>query len=402
MARMRRAPALLLLCAVASGADPAVRLNEEGLAHMGAGRADDARKAFEAALELMPDAEVLRRNLAATLAMLAEERLLRRELGEALGLLERATRLHPGRLRYRMLLGRARLDGGDDLLLAAARADFELVLERDPDHLEALRSLGEIAYLARELDTAVACWRRALELRPGDPETLRRLAKAERELTVERSFAEIPGPLFLVRYSPDIALEQAQKVLLLCEEARGRLAALYGTYPSRVTVTLYTPSEFRSATALHGWVLGVSDGTIRLALGGRDDPASLLGTIRHEMTHHVVRAIAPSAPVWLHEGLAQIEEGRSAEKALARLRDAGELRDTLLSAAILREHDPRRVALFYDATLAFTRYLDDGQRGAIPRLLRELGAGKDEATAFREAFGDTRENLFERWKASLR
>jgi tetratricopeptide (TPR) repeat protein len=399
---MRRAPALLLLCAVASGADPAVSLNEAGLEHLAAGRADEARRAFEAALELMPDAEVLRRNLAAALVLRAEERLSGRELGEALGLLERATRLHPERLRYRMLLGRARLEGGDDLLLAAARADLDLVLERDPDHLEALMSLGEIAYLARELDAAVARWRRALELRPGDPEILRLLAKAEREREVEGSFGEIESPLFLVRHSKEIAAARAQAVLVLCEEARGRLSALYGSYPPRIVVTLYTPSEFRSATALHGWVAGVSDGTIRLSLGARDDPAALAATIRHEMTHHVVRAIAPTAPVWLHEGLAQIEEGRSAEKALARLRDAGGLRDSLLSAAILREHDPRRVALFYDVALAFTRYLDDGQRGAIQRLLRELGSGKDEATAFREAFGDTRENIFERWTASLR
>jgi hypothetical protein len=326
-----------------------------------------------------------------------------------------ATRLHPERIRYRALLGHARLEGGDDLLRAAARADLSLVLDRDPGHLEALESLAEISYLDRELETAVGLLRRALALLPDGPgddalsfaarvrraRIAQRLEKAERELTVERSFAEIPGPLFLVRYSPDIAPEQAQKVLLLCEEARGRLAALYGTYPPRITVTLYTPAEFRSATALHGWVAGVSDGTIRLSLGGRDDPKSLSATIRHEMTHHVVRALAPSAPVWLHEGLAQIEEGRSAEEAAARLRGAGDLRDPLLSAAILREHDPRRVALFYDAALAFTRYLDDGQRGAVQRFLRELGAGKDEATAFREVFGDTREKIFERWTASL-
>ncbi|MCK6460233.1 MAG: hypothetical protein L6Q95_10120 [Planctomycetes bacterium] len=398
---MRRALALLALSAASGGADPAISRNEQGLAHLAAGRADDARRAFEAALELRAGDRVLERNLAAALAMLAEERLEARDLGEALLLLERATRLHPGRIRYRALLGRARLEGGDDALLAAARADFEAVLEADPDHFEALLSLGRIAYLERDLDTAVARWRRALALQPGDPDLLSRLAKAEREREVEASFVEIRGPLFLLRHSPDIAPARAQAVLVLCEEARGRLAALHGSYPPRIAVTLYTPAEFRSATLLHGWVTGVSDGTIRLSLGSGDRPESLAPAIRHEMTHHVIRALAPRAPVWLHEGLAQIEEGRSAEKAAERLSGATGLSDSILSAAILREADPRRVALFYDAALAFTRHLDDGQRGAIQRLLRELGT-KEEAEAFREVFGDSREILFERWKSGLR
>jgi tetratricopeptide (TPR) repeat protein len=310
--------------------------------------------------------------------------------------------LHPTRLRYRVLLGRARFEGGDDRLRAAAREDFAFVLARDPDHLEALVNLGQIAYLERALDVAVESWRRALALRPLDADVAERLGKAERELDVERRFAEVAATSFLVRYSPAIPLERAQEVLLICEEARGRLAAAYGTYPPRIVVTLYTPGEFRSATDLHGWVSGLSDGTIRLAVAKRPDAGALKATITHELTHHIVREIAPGAPVWLHEGLAQIEEGRSVPQATERLRSAGAIPDTILSGEILRERDPRKVALFYDAALCFTRFLDDGQRGAIARLLREIGAGKEEAVAFREAFGETREKIFERWLSSLK
>ncbi|HEX5138727.1 MAG TPA: hypothetical protein VFY93_17275 [Planctomycetota bacterium] len=400
--RLRVAFALLMAAAGSFAADPAVPLNEAGIRELSLGHADGARKAFEEALEEHPDALVLRRNLAAALACCGEERLRDRDVGEALRLLERATRLHPSRIAYRVLLARARLAGGDDGLREAARADLELALAGDPDHLEALEGLARIAYVDRDLDAAIVRWRRASELRPGDAGILRSLADAERERQVEASFVEIPGPFFRLRYSPGIAPDRAQAVLVLCEEARGRLGALYGTYPPRIVVTLYTPAEFRNVTALHGWVKGVSDGTIRLSLGSRDDPGRLAGTIVHEMTHHVIRAIAPGAPVWLHEGLAQIEEGRSAEEAAARLRDAGELPDTLLSAAILAEGDPRRVAVFYDTALAFARYLDDGQRGALLRLLRELGAGKGEAEAFRDVFGESRETLFEKWRAGLR
>ena len=403
MARMRRVAALALAAWTASAEPPSAALrNEEGLAGLDAGRPAEAILAFDEALSLRPDAAVIGRNLAAALAGRAEELLRERRPADALPLLERALRLRPGRLSYRVLLGRARFEAGDDLLRAAAREDFASVLAKDPDHLDALVHLGQIAYLVRDLEEAVDLWRRALALSPGDADIAARLAKAEREAEVERSFGEIGGTWFLVRYSPSIPLDRAQEALVLCEEARGRLSAVYGSYPPRIVVTLYTPGEFLSATDLHGWVSGLSDGTIRLTVGKDTGPLALKATICHELTHHIVREVAPRTPVWLHEGLAQIEEGRSVARAEERLRRAGVLEGNLLSAEILLQNDPRKVALFYDAALAFTRFLDDGQRGAIPRLLRGLGAGKEEATAFREAFGDTRETLFERWRKSLK
>jgi hypothetical protein len=400
---MRRSLALVLVAWTASAGPPAeITWNEQGLERLLAGKPEEAARAFEEALVARSAEPVIERNLAAALAQWGEERRAARHASEALLLLEQAVRLHPTRLSYRVLLGRARFEAGDDRLRAAARDDFGYVLARDPDHVDALVNLGQIEYLARELEAAAGRFRHALDLRPGDPDIAERLARALRELEVERSFAEVSGAWFLVRYSPAIPLERAQAVLVMCEEARGRLSATYGSYPPRIVVTLYTPGEFKNATLLHGWVSGLSDGTIRLTLPKRPDDAALRATIVHEMTHHIVREVAPGAPVWLHEGLAQIEEGRSAAQAEERLRQAGALPDTLLSAEILRQEDPRKVVLFYDAALAFTRYLDDGQRGGIARLLRGIGAGKDEEEAFSEAFGDTREKMFERWRNGLK
>lgn len=405
MARMRRAAAWIAAASLGAAAlaDPpsVAALNEEGIAQLAAGRPSEAAAAFEAASALRPDAEVLSRNLAAALALRGEELGRERRPAEAIRVLERAVSLHPTRLRYRVLLGRARFEEGDDALRMAAREDFAYVLGKDPDHLDALVNLGEILYLSRELEPAVGHLRHAVALAPDEPGIAARLAKAERELEVERSFGEISGSFFLVRYSPRITADRAQAVLLLCEEARGRLTATYGSYPPRIAVTLYTPDEFRSATDLHGWVSGLSDGTIRLTLGARTDPAALKGTICHELTHHILRAIAPGTPVWLHEGLAQVEEGRDVDRARARLRGTGALPVALLNADVLRQADPRRVELFYDIALAFTAYLDDAHRGGVQRFLRALGEGKSEAEAFRETFGDSRESLFDRWKTGL-
>jgi hypothetical protein len=378
-------------------ADPAVRLNEEGIAHLRADRSEEAVRAFEAALAARPGAAAVEHNLALALAESAARRP-----GDAIALLERAVRLHPSRLRYRVLLGCARFEGGDDLQRAAARDDFAFVLERDPDHFEALVRLGRIRYLERDLEEAARLWRHALALRPGDAEVAAWLARAVRERDVESSFAELPATHFLVRHSAEIPVERAQEVLVLCEEARGRLSALYGSYPPRIVVTLYTPEEFQSATDTHGWVAGLSDGTIRLTVRRQTETRALGATIAHELTHHILREIAPRTPVWLHEGLAQLEEGKDAREAEARLRGVPAVPESILSAAVLGQRDPRKAALFYDVALAFTSFLREGQREAIPRLLRELKAGKEEADAFREAFGETREAAFDRWRASAR
>jgi len=401
-----RSVALFLLAATgavrAADAPAAVEANEKGITHLLAGRASEAIGAFEAALAAEPDAPLLKRNLAAALAARAEELRLDRRVHEAIGLLERATALHPERLRYRVLLGRVRFESGLDQLRDAARDDFRWVLERDPEHLDALVNLGQIAYVDRDLEAAVRLWSRALELKPRESDLEARLAKANRELDVEQAFLEVSDTHFRVRYSPSIDLATAQEVLALCQQARGELSVLYQSHPPRIAVTLYTPAEFANATRMHGWVAGLSDGTIRLTARGDTPVAALRGTIYHELTHHIVRGIAPNAPLWLHEGLAQIEEGKSAAQAEARLRLAGELDAGLLAADVLREADPRRVSLFYDVALAFTRHLGDTRRGSLHDLLRAMGEGRPEGEAIRQVYGAGRDELFDAWRQRLR
>jgi hypothetical protein len=220
---------------------------------------------------------------------------------------------------------------------------------------------------------------------------------------VERSYEQLRGRVFLIRYAPEIDATQATTVLRLCEEAYGLLTKQFSVYPDKIVVTLYTPSQFASATRMHGWVAGLSDGTIRLTVRGNAGAKELEATVYHELTHHLVRRIAPRAPVWLHEGLAQRAEGRSVEAAEERLRrgeplpNAGEL-----SAEILRERDPRRVGRFYDLTLAFTTYLQQQYHDAgITKLLERLGERVPEDKAIRDVFGASRAQLFAAWLERL-
>jgi len=397
-------PVFLLLACAPAGAEPAhlVRLNERGIEYLLNGRPAAAAAAFEEALADRPGDPVLQRNLAAALATQAEAARKERALVEAIRLLERAVRLHPGRLRYRVLLGRARFEDGAHGNRLAARDDFERVLARDPDHLDALVNLGQIAYVDRRLEEAVGAWRRALALRPADTDIRRRLEKASREFGVERSFEQLQAANFRLRYAKEIQAERAAAVLHLCEEAYGKLSKDYRSFPEKIAVTLYTPAQFRSATNLHGWVAGLSDGTIRLTVHPRTSLDALRATIYHELAHHLIRARAERAPVWLHEGLAQLAEEKSVAAAEGRLRRSAGLRAAELSAQILREQDPRMVSRFYDLALAFTHHLFQSRGYAgLDELLEEFGSGRGEEEALRAVFGQGRNALFDEWRGRL-
>lgn len=379
--------------------------NEEGLAALAAGRAMEAVEHFQKALDGLSDNRTLKRNLAAALAALADQRREERRPAEAVDLLDRAVTLHPERLRYRLLRGRARYEAGRSNDRLFARDDFAYVLAHDPDNLDALVNLGQLSYLERRLQEAVELWSRASALRPDDAELRARLARAARELDVEGSYAELAGAHFLVRHGAAVPRAVAASVLGQCETAHGDLCARFQHWPdTRTVVTLYTPAEFSSATRLHAWVAGLSDGTIRLTVRPEADTAELGTTIRHEYAHHLIRAIAARVPPWLHEGLAQIAEGRSPGAADARLRSFP-VEDLAadLSGQVLGQGDARLVSRFYDAALSFTSHLEQkgGMRGILD-LLRRLGEGEAEDSALHAVYGRGWGALVAGWYDRLR
>jgi hypothetical protein len=226
-----------------------------------------------------------------------------------------------------------------------------------------------------------------------------RLAFSHRYLNVEEAYASLRAASFRVRYAPAIPAERAAAALRLCEEAYGDLTKRFETYPGLIVVTLYPPAEFRSATRMYGWVAGLSDGTIRITVGPATSNASLRVTIYHELTHHLIRSHAPRVPVWLHEGLAQIAEGKSADRAVARLRRLGDLEVSELSAEVVRLRDPQQVSRFYDLAVSFTQYLLELQ--GYPGFLRvfvALREGQSETEALRTVYGSPRAGLFRQWR----
>jgi len=387
----------------------ALAANERGIAHLLADRVGPACDAFRQAYDLLPgdsipDQTVVARNLAAALAARGIQSMRARRAMDAIKDFERACELHPSRLRYRVLVTRARIELGRDGDLMTARDELVAVLEADPDHLEALVLLAGLDYRDRRLEDGTLRLERAWRLRPHDSRIEEQLTRMRDERNVERKYKSLVGSVFLIRYSPAIPLRRAEEVRGMCEEAWTDICGRVGHYPeSQLVITLYPPSDFQKATGLHAWVAGVSDGTIRLTVSARTRKEALGATLRHELTHHVVRDLASRTPVWLHEGLAQLFEGRDPANAEARLRLVKHIDERELDRSILSERNSRRVSRFYDLTLAFTHFLEkrSGNRG-IQDVLRSLRDGSRIDLAIDKAYGASRSELFAAWLRELR
>src|SRR5215813_3519168 len=116
-------------------------------------------------------------------AQLAEEcrRLGRHQ--EAIDISRDGLNKHPGYLSARVTLGRSLLQLGQ---LDEAERELETVLQGAPENLAALRAMGDIYRRRDDLSHALAHYKAALRLAPGDPELERGIEELSEALTQSR------------------------------------------------------------------------------------------------------------------------------------------------------------------------------------------------------------------------
>ena len=126
----------------------------------------------------------------------------------------------------------------------------------------------------------------------------------------------------------------------------------------------------------------------------------------HEITHVLVEQSFHGAPVprWLHEGIAQVvarEYSEQTTQAIAK----GMLGDNLLTLGELVEgfpRDPLRAQLAYAQSADLVAFIrNEFGQVALQRLLREMAAGTPVRAAFREATGQSLDQVDAAWRARL-
>jgi tetratricopeptide (TPR) repeat protein len=269
-------------------------------------------------------------------------------------------------------------------------------LSQVPDNADLHELLGDLRNAEERVDEAVREWKEAFRLSPSDRRR-EKILKGERELHAGRDYGFTATAHFNIRYDGDIAPQLAEEITDYLEERYRDLADSFRHAPPQpITVLLYPDRQFRDVTLAPESVAGLYDGKIRVPLGGISRVDERAGQLLvHELTHAVVHSkTRGNCPRWLHEGLAQLMEGRTLTRAAT-----GEVRRLVVS-------DPptwEARGFSYPAALSLTQYLEARRGlGGIVVLLENLADGLDLDAALQDAFSDDYATLCRRWADELR
>lgn len=263
------------------------------------------------------------------------------------------------------------------------------------ERFEALKQQALSLYRQNDLPGAQEQAQAALALRR-DEELIGMLLRLRREIEVQRDYDGARTEKFTVLFDGYEHEEIKVVVLDILKEAYAGVGKALNHFPGEpVTVILYTGKDFSDVTRAPGWaggMFGRSDGKIRLPVQNAAGRERLLRrVVTHEYVHALVHFLAPAAPLWLHEGLAQYLSGDRAVNA-----------PQVIPLALLADGFPQDARAAYAAYMVSLQAVSDliEERGMPPlrRLLDELGAGRELEVAFAAAYG----RPFSRWAASWR
>jgi tetratricopeptide (TPR) repeat protein len=187
----------------------------------------------------------------------------------------------------------------------SALASLKKAVEIDPEFVEALVMLGQVAYESGNGDLAIRSIERASALRPRDRGLTDLRERWRHESSVHNSYLEKPAGHFRILYEGGTQQSIGDRVARVLEHGYSSIGRTLNSYPSEtLTVILYTNREFQDITRSPSWAAGGYDGRIRVAVGGAQ-PADLDRVVTHELVHAIVASAAPQrVPAWLNEGLA--------------------------------------------------------------------------------------------------
>ncbi|MHC4473914.1 MAG: peptidase MA family metallohydrolase, partial [Planctomycetota bacterium] len=381
--------AALLLLTTAGLADEksaAFRLNEEGIRLTSEGKFEEAIEVFTRARRLLPGDVTLRKNLAIARSKYGGHLLKGEKTDLAVKQYRLAASLDPGNAVHHANLGIALLRAGKE---EDAKKSLLVAIQLDAKCAPAHAELGALHYKEGALEKAIEHWEIALGAAPDRKDVKQILAKAKRELSVERAHMFEDSAHFRVSWDGKKDVSVGSRILRILEDAYEKVASDLGVRPTgRVRVILYGEQEFKEVTGAQAWVGGLYDGRIRIPVKNfASAEREIRDTIFHEYTHVAINAVTKSCPAWLNEGLAQYFEGKSRRLARARVKRSEKIPGLMslddLSPSFARFKDVEKARLAYAQALSITSFLmDEHGPERITRFLGHLGAGKpaDEAS----------------------
>ncbi|MCI0355022.1 MAG: tetratricopeptide repeat protein [Acidobacteria bacterium] len=270
----------------------------------------------------------------------------------------------------------------------------ERLVKLAPNAPEALNLLAMAQYKLDRVDDAIRNWKRSLRQRP-DANVEQMLAKADRESAAEATFGQRETSNFSLRFQGSKTPPRFTSEILETLEAHYKqLEHELGKSPrDAVVVTLYTRQTFFDVTQAPAWSGAVNDGRLRIPVEGLGSMTpELARVLLHELAHSFVNEItARRAPGWLHEGVAQMVEGRSSLEGARAIAALFAQKKQIPMRALERHFSTlsaERARLAYAQAQAATEYIRErhGMQDLVA-ILERIGAGATPEQALQAVTG---------------
>jgi hypothetical protein len=335
-----------------------------------------------------------RREIVARLTVLGEASLSSRRYDDARRRIEEALTYDSANARARRGLGAA-LIGLEQP--ARARTILEQALLDKPDDPDTLVVLAAALQRLDRAPQAIAALKKSNALRP-DASVRAQIETLERHQGVDGDYRRSEAAHFSVAYDGRATAPDLEAEIVAYLEEQWPIVALKFDYSPRepIAVVVYTDREFRQATMTDTDVAGLFDGKVRIPAGGLRHLDGWSRTVlRHELAHAFIAGKSGGgAPRWLHEGLAQVIEGRPVDRG-AEIDLARSYREA--------PGDPRFGTNFtYPSSLSFVTYLLERYgMSAMNDVLNQIGRGADDDHAFQTVTRESLADLRAAWGGDL-
>lgn len=258
-----------------------------------------------------------------------------------------------------------------------------------PDSGDGWMVLGFAYYAADRDEDAIEAWKKSEEIRP-DATVKKYLAKARKDAQTQANFQQRDSGHFTLRYEGHRVPDALSNSILQTLEAHyDTLAEQFNVSPRTIPVILYTEQEFVDVTQSPSWTGAVNDGKIRMPISGITMMTPELSRIlRHELSHTFINQVSHGkCPQWLHEGIAQVLEGRTTApfgKTLSRLyADDHEVPMYMLEGSFMTLGKDE-AAVAYVQSLAVTEFIRDTYgMDDLRSILQKIGEGTSTEAAIR-------------------
>ena len=268
-----------------------------------------------------------------------------------------------------------------------ARELLEQALKLAPNFTTASLLLGDLLYRQSDLQGAIAVYEAARRYAPDDQTLAARLMRLREEPSPEKGFFQSQSAHFTVLFEGPADEEMARRAVDVLEDAYWRVGTALYTFPDHViTVVLYTEQQFRDTTRSPSWAAAAYDGRIRVPTRGalQHSPGELERVLTHELTHAMIRAIAPGGvPTWLNEGLAVMFEPQGTQWAADTMAGStGPIPLDQLAGVFDRFSGSQARIAYAESAEAARRLFEEVGGAGVVALLQDIARGVPLADAF--------------------